>query len=377
MLAALHGITQGAALQILSFGGFWVGLLVGAALAPTFSGLVDSTFGTSFVSLITFLGFALVGGGLGRYLGTHAWSALQRLKLGVADAALGSAVSVVAALMAVWLVALLLSAGPTAGVARAMNDSLVVRTLTERLPPAPQVFSRLQAFISTTPFPRVFDGLEPIPAGPIDLPDDPVVQAAVQAAGTSTVRVVGLGCGGLQTGSGFVAGAGLVVTNAHVVAGIDAPQVEDSNGTHDGRVVVFDPDLDLAVVRTDGLAGGPLGILNGSVDNGQGGAVLGFPGGGQFSANGAAVLREFAAVGRDIYGRDRTRREVYQLQAEIRQGNSGGPFVREDGVVLGVIFAASTSDRSIGYALTSNEVLPHIQQAQGRTQPVDTGPCTA
>lgn len=377
-LAAVHGVTQGAALQVLSFGGFWIGLLLGAALAPVTQKLVQTPFAGAFVSLVTLLGLALVGGAVGRYFGTHAWSALQRRKLGKADAAAGGVVSVIAARMAVWLVALLLAAGPTRQVARAVHDSAIVRTLINRLPPAPSVFARLQAFIGTTPFPRVFEGLEPIPAGPVDGPGNAVVQAAVSAAGASTVRVTGLGCGGIQTGSGFVVAPGnLVVTNAHVVAGIDSPQVEDGAGSHRSVPVLFDDQLDLAVLRTSGLAGRPLPILNGEAGRGQGGAVMGYPGGGRFNAVAAAVLRRFFATGRDIYNANTTRREVYQLQSQIRQGNSGGPFVKEDGTVLGVVFAASTTQGDVGYALTSKEIGPRVQQAQAAGGPVNTGSCAA
>jgi S1-C subfamily serine protease len=376
-LAAVHGVTQGAALQVLSFGGFWIGLLLGAAIAPWTQRLVDSPFASAFVSLITFLGLALIGGAVGRYFGTHAWAAIRRLKLGKADAALGAVVSVIAALMAVWLIALLLAAGPTQEVAQAVHRSAIVRTLMNRLPPAPSVFAQLQQFISSTPFPRVFEGLEPVPAGPVDVPGNAVVQGAVASAGQSTVRVVGLGCGGVQTGSGFVVQPGnLVVTNAHVVAGINAPQVEDSNGTHRSVPVLFDPEIDLAVLRTSGLSGGPLPVFDGDADRGQGGAVLGYPGGGRFDATPAAVLRRFFATGRDIYNQSTTRREVYQLQAQIRQGNSGGPFVRQDGTVLGVVFAASTTQSDVGYALTSSEVAPRVQQAQA-SGAVNTGACAA
>jgi S1-C subfamily serine protease len=376
-LAAVHGVTQGAALQVLSFGGFWIGLLLGAALAPFTQKLVQSPFAAAFVSLVTLLGLALIGGAVGRYFGTHAWGALQRLKLGKADAAAGGVVSIVAALMAVWLVALLLAAGPTRQVSRAIHDSAIVRTLVNTLPPAPNVFARLQSFIGTTAFPRVFEGLEPIPAGPVNVPGNAAVQAAVSAAGPSTVRVTGFGCGGVQTGSGFVVQPGnLVVTNAHVVAGIDSPQVEDSRGSHRSVPVLFDDQLDLAVLRTSDLAGGPLSIFNGEANRGQGGAVMGYPGGGRFNAGPAAVLRRFFATGRDIYNQNTTRREVYQLQAEIRQGNSGGPFVKQDGTVLGVVFAASTTQGSVGYALTSKEVIPRVQQAQS-AGPADTGACAA
>ncbi len=377
-LAAAHGVTQGAVLQIFSFGGFWIGLLVGAALAPVLSSITQSPFAGAFISLVTFLGLALLGGAAGRYIGTHAWSALQRLKLGVLDAAMGAVVAVIAALAAIWLIAILLTAGPTREFSRAINRSVIVRALVERLPPAPSVFSRVQQFISVTPFPRVFEGIEPIPAGPIDVPGGAVVQAAVDRAQSSTVRIVGVGCGGIQTGSGFVAASGLVVTNAHVVAGIqDNLQVQDAKGDHRATPVLFDPALDIAVLRAAGLAGTPLPLADGEAPRGQGGAVLGYPGGGNFTAGPGAILRKFSAIGRDIYGRALTRRDVYQLQAQIRQGNSGGPFVRRDGTVLGVVFAASTTESNVGYALTSTEVLPKVRQAGTTTSEVSTGPCTS
>jgi S1-C subfamily serine protease len=374
-LAAAHGVTQGAALQVLSFGGFWIGLLIGAALAPVTAELTDSDFAGVFISLITFLGLALVGGAVGRYLGTHAWGALRRLKLGGFDQAMGAVVAVIAALMAVWLIAIMLTAGPTQGVSRQMNRSKIVRSLVERLPPAPSVFSRLQQFISVTPFPRVFEGIEPIPSEPIDVPGDAVVQRAVNAAQRSTVLIRGIGCGGIQTGSGFVAAPGLVVTNAHVVAGIASPEIRDSAGRHNSVPVLFDAKLDVAVLRTTGLAGPALPLARSEMSRGTGGAVLGYPGGGGFTAKSAAVLRKFSAVGRDIYGRALTKRDVYQLQSVIKQGNSGGPFVNEKGTVLGVIFAASTTDSNVGYALTSLEVAPRVAAAQDGSR-VSTGPCT-
>src|SRR5207302_5368008 len=160
-------------MQVLSFGGFWIGLVVGAAIAPIPSHFVSSSFAKAFISLVIFFGFALVGGAIGRYFGTHAWGALRRARLGGADSAFGAIVAVVAALAAVWLIALLLTAGPTPSVAKAVNDSAIVRALTKRLPPAPSVFTRLQAVIATTPFPRVSAGLEPTAPGPVTMPSDP------------------------------------------------------------------------------------------------------------------------------------------------------------------------------------------------------------
>lgn len=374
--AIVHGVTQGAALQVLSFGGFWAGLALGAVIGPKLADRFQDGFGSAFVLLFSVFGLALIGSALGRYLGTHVWSALRRLKLGAFDSALGAVVAAGASLVVVWLIAMLLAAGPTRSVANAMHESAIVRTLINRLPPAPSVFSRLQRFIDSSPFPRVFEGLEPTPTEPVPLPDDPSVRAAVERARASTVKVVGFGCGGIQSGSGFVAAPGLVVTNAHVVAGIRDPVVNDGRD-HRATTVLFDPDKDIAVLRTSGLRGGALPLVPQDVDRGTGGAVLGYPGGGGFTAGKGAVLRRFTAVGRDIYGRSLTRREVYQLQAAVRQGNSGGPFVRPDGAVVGLIFAASTTDPGVGYALTSTEVAPRIDQARARTSGVSTLGCAA
>ena len=175
---------------------------------------------------------------------------------------------------------------------------MIVRALVEHLPPAPSVFSRVQQFISVTPFPRVFEGIEPIPAGPIDVPGNAVVQAAVDRAQSSTVRIVGVGCGGIQTGSGFVAATGLVVTNAHVVAGIEANLA--SRRTR-GATTARRPSCSTRrstsrSSATTGLAGTPLPLADAEAPRGQGGAVLGYPGGGQLhrrSGGGPAqVLRD-------------------------------------------------------------------------------------
>jgi S1-C subfamily serine protease len=80
-------------------------------------------------------------------------------------------------------------------------------------------------------------------------------------------------------------------------------------------------------------------------------------------------------MGRDIYGESVVRRQVYELQAVVRPGNSGGPFVTTAGDVAGVVFAASTTDDDVGYALTATEADPQIDRAQGRTAAVSTGPC--
>ncbi|HEY5251491.1 MAG TPA: trypsin-like peptidase domain-containing protein, partial [Acidimicrobiales bacterium] len=199
--------------------------------------------------------------------------------------------------------------------------------------------------------------------------------AAVAAAGSSTVKIVGEGCGQIQEGSGFVVAPGLVVTNAHVVAGIAHPTVEDGAGTHDTTVVYFDPSFDLAVLRTD-VSEPALALDPQTVPRSTQGAVLGYPEGGPFMDVPAGVMAEFQAQGRDIYGQGLTVRDVYEIQAVVRPGNSGGPLVLPNGEVIGVVFSRSTTNGTIGYALTSPGVMTRVHQAEAATSAVGTGGCT-
>ena len=167
-----------------------------------------------------------------------------------------------------------------------------------------------------------------------------------------------------------------VVTAAHVVAGVRDPRIQSSSsGTVAAQTVLFDPGLDLAVLRVEETPGPTLELAAGPLDRGDVGAVLGYPENGPLDARRAAVRRTFDATGRDIYGRGQVDRLVLELQAEIRPGNSGGPFVLPDGQVGGVVFAASSTDPEIGYAIASDEVRGVLDDALGETDEVGTGPC--
>jgi S1-C subfamily serine protease len=187
------------------------------------------------------------------------------------------------------------------------------------------------------------------------------------------------GCGRVATGTGFVVSDGVVVTNAHVVAGVDRPAVEDRRGTHAARIVLFDPETDLAVLRATRLAGKPLPLVRTTLERGQRGAVVGFPAGGPFHTEPGAVLAAFDnLVGRTIYGGpERVSRQVYQLKARIRGGNSGGPFVTPQGQVAGVVFSASAINSNIGYALTSVGIAPQVDRALTLRGAVSSGDCPA
>jgi S1-C subfamily serine protease len=153
------------------------------------------------------------------------------------------------------------------------------------------------------------------------------------------------------------------------------PQVQAQNGaSKHATVVLFDPRLDVAVLR---VAATPpeLPIIDSEAPRGARGAVVGYPGGGDLTGVAAANRRLLHAVGRDIYGNGTVVRDIYELQAVVRPGNSGGPFIMLNGRVAGLVFAASTTDPDIGYAITSEEIRPDLDQGIGSTRPVSTGGC--
>ncbi len=375
--AAIRGFRLGAIVQVLSMGGFLVGLFLGALLASVTVRWVHDPNGRTLVALVTMLGVATACGTLGRVIGGLSFRQLHRGLAGSVDSGLGVLVAVVAALLALWLLAGTLVDTSSLGLNAAISESRILRSLDGVLPAPPSVFSRVQGFLSAEGFPPVFAGLAPQSAAPVALPGDAQLRQAVLAANASTVKIVGDGCGQIQEGSGFVVAPGLVVTNAHVVAGIPHPTVEDATGIHATRVVFFDPSYDLAVMRVQGLAAPPLPLDPGTVARGDQAAVLGFPEGGPFTAVAAGVMAEFTADGRDIYGQGLTTRDVYEIQATVRPGNSGGPLVQPDGKVIGVVFSRSTTNADIGYALTSPGVLTRVVRAESATGTVGTGGCTS
>jgi S1-C subfamily serine protease len=269
------------------------------------------------------------------------------------------------------------------GLDRALQQSRIVRALDNVLPPIPTVFAGVERFLSQNGFPIVFSGLPPQTAAPVSLPTDAAARAAVVRAEGSTVQIAGAGCGVIQEGSGFVVAPGVVVTNAHVVAGIPSPDVIDSTGRHATSVALFDPRLDIAVLRVRGLTDPPLPVDSTVVGRGTTGVVMGYPGGGPLTARKAGVAAAFEADGLDIYGSSQTTREIYQLDAVVQPGNSGGPLVASgdpgiaNGTVIGIVFARSTSNTDVGYALAMPAVSADVARAESLHQTVGTGGCVS
>lgn len=373
--ALYRGREIGFVRQLFSAIGFFGGLFLGAWLQHYTVQWAHTQAWRSVITLVTTLGCALVLMSVGELVGLRLKYRVQFKRVNILDNGFGGLLSVVSLLLTIWLLATVIGSLPLGGVQSALRSSRIVSALNRALPSAPTVISNLGRLVDPNGFPQVFIGQEPTPNRQVSLPPLGDLAAAVQADQASVVKIEGQGCGGIVEGSGFVVGSDLVATNAHVVAGIRHPYVVDGNGTHGSTVIGFDPDLDFAVLRVSNLAGHSLVIADARATVGTPAAVLGYPGGGTFSARAAAVSNQFTASGRDIYGQGNTLRDVYELQADIIPGNSGGPLVARDGTVIGVIFAQSADYPHTGYALTTDKVKAEINQAAAQNQPIGSGQC--
>jgi S1-C subfamily serine protease len=286
-------------------------------------------------------------------------------------------VAVVALLLSAWLVGNLVSTSRFTWLGDQVQRSDILRSVDNVLPPVPSVFARVQAFLSQNGFPPVFVGLSAPTAQPVQLPDDAQTAALAARVAGSMVKVLGQACGDVQEGSGFVAAPGLVVTNAHVVAGETSTSVVVDGTQYRATTVLFDPKFDLAVLRTSAPLGTPLTIAGQTVARGAKAAVLGYPENGPLTVGSAGVTAVIEAEGRDIYNEGLVIREVYQIEAVVRPGNSGGPLVGTGGQVIGVVFSRSTVDADVGYALASPGVLQRVVEAEHQQTPVGNGACTA
>lgn len=376
LLAALHGLRVGALIQVLSLAGFVLGVTVGALLTDVVAPSVHTTSAKAAVALALVIGLGTIFGVLGRMVGAWGNLAARRFRLGPVDSVAGVGVALVAALFAIWLVANELVQTPYGWLSSAIERSSVVRAVDGVLPPLPDLFSKVQGFLGGSGFPPVFSELEPAPLH-VGLPSPAFAQRIARTAEASTEKVLGQACGYVQEGSSFVVARGVVVTNAHVVAGERSTSVVAQGQLYPATVVYFNPTYDLAVLRTDAPLGPPLSVDASTVPSGTEAAVVGYPEDGPLTVDPAAVAAELAAPGRNIYNEGTVTREVYQIDANVEPGNSGGPLVDSGGQVIGIVFSRSTAYADVGYALTSPGVRTRVLSAERRTAPVATGACTS
>jgi S1-C subfamily serine protease len=358
----------------------WVGLAVGVALAVWLAPHIVDPFKQSvdaqvraLMTVGVFVTFASLGATIGEVAGI---SLRQMIPPGPArqvDRVVGSGAGVLGVLVLLWLLLPALGEVP-GGISSEVRNSVIARAVDDAAPRAPGALQALRNLVQDADFPRVFDDLAPSPSGGGPPPEASGLSDAVLDRVTeSTVRVSGTACGSVVAGSGFSPEADVVVTNAHVVAGVDQPSVQRPDGRRlRGRVVVFDSDRDLAVLEVDGLNQDPLAV--GAVEIGAMGAVFGHPGGqAEIEVSPARIERRVSALGRDLYDSRPTRRDVLILAADLAQGDSGGALVDVGGTVVGVAFAIAPDAPGTAYALHSDELLEVLELP--RAGPVDTGPC--
>jgi hypothetical protein len=366
---AVWGYAQGLIVGGLSLGGFLAGAFLGSRLGPL---LLNEGSESPFAPAVALLGALLLGGmvasGL-EILGFHLRGRMNE-SLGVLDGLGGSVLVACLGLGLVWIIGAVALQTPGARELRKpIQRSAVLQQLNEILPPSGPLLRALARF---DPFPRIA-GPDPNVAPPNSaIARDP----QVRAAGGSVVRVLGTACGLGVQGSGWVAGNGIIVTNAHVVAGQDdtTVQVGGEGDRHDADAIWFDPKNDLAILRSPGTSGVRALGLNAAAPPGTSAAVLGFPDNGPFDVQPARLGRTRTVISQDAYNRGPVRRRITALRGNVRSGNSGGPMVDGSGRVVTTIFAATLRSGS-GSGFGVPDTL--VQEALGRARStVDTGPCT-
>jgi S1-C subfamily serine protease len=379
VLAVLLGFRSGALPQV---GGLLGAIGGGAIVVLSLPLLVEplDNVPTALRPYVVLTGLLLavgVGESLGSTIGRMVARTLGGGVLGAADRVAGGFTGAAQALLIVWLAGGLLAIGPIPRLTEAAQTSTAIRTLNAALPPPDEIATELGSLLDASGLPEVFVGLEPLPQPAVDPPTDATARAIAELAEASTVRISAATCGFESSGSGVVVAEGYVVTNAHVVAGARSRGIRVTGiaGQVDASVVLFDPELDVAVLRAPDLQAVPLRFARDAPTRGAVGAALGYPGGGSLTVVPAAVTGAYAATGRDIYDEATVTRQVLELRAQIDRGDSGGPFVLRDGTVGGLIFAEARSDPDVGYALSPTAVATRITPALGRTGTVDTGEC--
>ena len=364
LLLALFGWIQGFVAGALALAGFALGAWLGTRLAPLV--LSDgSPWGPAFGLMGALVAGAAFAAGF-EGLGARLRSKLRLPGLTFVDGLLGALLTACVGLGVVWVLAAVAVQSSAGDLRQQVQRSEILSRLNAALPPSGPLLNQLGRF---DPFPRI-DGPEARVAPPrAGIGRDPEVRAAA----ASVVKVLGTACGLGVEGSGWVAGPGLVVTNAHVVAGQQdtrvLPRGEGQGLT--AHAVAFDPRNDLAVLRVEGLGADALPLAD-EPRPGTSAAILGFPHNGSYDVRPGRLGETRTTVTQDAYGRGPVERRLTSLRGVVRSGNSGGPMVDARGRVVATIFAATVSGPRGGYGVPNAIVERTLERAGGQ---VSTGPC--
>ncbi|MFB7219844.1 MarP family serine protease [Streptomyces sp. NPDC056227] len=384
---AVIGYRQGFVVGILSVIGFLGGGLVAVYLLPVlWDQLTDGSEVSSTAAVVAVI-IVIVCASVGQAFTTHLGNKLRRYitwsPARAVDATGGALVNVVAMLLVAWLIGSALAGTSLPTLGKEVRNSSVLLGISRVMPAqASTWFTDFSSVLAQNGFPQVFSPFANEPITEVKAPDPALAGSPVAArAKQSIVKVVGTapGCGKVLEGTGFVFSDRRVMTNAHVVGGVDEPtvQIGGQGRLYDAKVVLYNWQRDIAVLDVPDLDAKPLKFTATDHDaaTGNDAIVAGFPENGSYDVRSARVRGRIDADGPDIYHRGTVRRDVYSLFATVRQGNSGGPLLTPDGKVYGVVFAKSLDDPDTGYALTADEIRQDIADGRTANQQVDSQAC--
>lgn len=376
---ALSGYWQGFVTGAFATTGLLLGGLLGVLLAPIALGDADPSLWVSLGALFIVILAASLGQALLQFAGTRLRDRITWQPARALDAVGGAALSAVAVLIVAWALGVAISGSRIGGVTPLVRSSAVLEKVNAALPSA--AGNVLQAFnnvVGTSFFPDYLEPFAPeriveVGPGPQRLLRDPDVVAAQP----SVLKIRGTNdCGRGVEGTGFLYAPDRLMSNAHVVAGVGDPEVEIDGSTTSAEVVYYNPDLDVAVLSLDSGDAPPL-VFDPDAEAKDGVAILGYPQDGPYDVQPGRIRSEQRLRSPDIYGDGTVIREVFAVRGLVRPGNSGGPIVTSAGEVVGVVFAASVTDRDTGYALTAEQVADAADFGEQNTEGVSTGDCAA
>jgi S1-C subfamily serine protease len=378
---AVAGYRQGFIVGVLSFVGFLGGAAVGAVISPSVArALVTGSAKQALVAIIVVFLAAMLGQLAASLAGSALRSRVTWRPATLVDSVGGAAVSVISVLLIAWLIGSAVVNAPFPAIAGQVSRSAVLRGVDRFMPSGAQVmFSDFRRLLASGPYTQVFGALGAEGALSVRAPSPAVLSSpALGRDRRSIVKIIGMApsCSRTLEGSGFVISPQHVLTNAHVVAGVrEGPTVIDGrHGSFPARVVLYDPERDVAVLYVPGLAAVPLSFL-GPAARGADAIVAGYPLNSHFTAVPARIGSEEQANSPDIYQVHTVSRSIYAVRAVVRPGNSGGPLLAPDGGVYGVVFAAAVDVGDTGYALTASEVAADVAAGHAATAAVSTQGC--
>lgn len=380
LLFAVNGYRHGLITSAFSFVGFLSGVVVGAQIAgPLASAITDDAAVRVIIALIVVFGLA----GLGQFavglVGTRIRRVVTWRPARVVDSVLGTVLSALTVLLVAWIVATPLAASPFPTLSSQVRQSQILQAVDSAVPdPVRTLYQSLRDSLDRQGLPDVLDPLTQTVVPDVAAPDEALLaNPVVSRVSGSVVKISGQApsCSRGINGSGFVYDDERVMTNAHVLAGVDDPTVLAEDEQYDATIVYLDEQVDIAVLAVPGLPQVPLSLAAAERTSGADAIIMGYPGGGDLQV-GAARIRDLSEIRGPNFRADGTvSREVYSLFGQVRSGNSGGPLLDTDGTVLGVVFASAIDDPATGYALSASQVSTAASQGSTSSSEVDSGPC--